>query len=143
VTTYTRAEFCDTNVLVYAYDQTAGPKWAHARQVVDRLWRERSGALSIQVLQEFYVTVTRRVTPPLSPEAARAVVEDLTTWQVVEPKARDVLDAIDGSARWRVSFWDAMLLVAANRAGVRVLWSEDLGDGQAYGSVTVRNPFRA
>jgi predicted nucleic acid-binding protein len=143
VTTYTSAEFCDTNVLVYAYDRAAGPKWARARQLVTRLADERVGALSIQVLQEFYVAATRRSTPPLSAEAARAIVEDLTTWQVVEPRARDVLDAIDGSGSWQLSFWDAMLLVAANRAGASVLWSEDLNDGQTYGAVTVRNPFAA
>ena len=143
MTSYTSAEFCDTNVLIYAYDRAAGAKWARARQLVDRLGTEHVGAVSVQVLQEFYVTITRRGTPPLSPEAARAIVEDLTAWRVVEPRARDVRDAIDGSVRWRVSFWDAMLLVAANRAGASVFWSEDLNDGQLYGSVTVRNPFRA
>ena len=139
----TSAEFCDTNVLVYAHSAAAGAKWTRAQELVNRLWDERVGALSVQVLQEFYVTVTRRGTPPLSPDAARAIVEDLASWHVVEPTARDVLDAIDGSVRWRVSFWDAMLLVAANRAGAAVLWSEDLNDGQLYGSATVRNPFRA
>jgi predicted nucleic acid-binding protein len=137
----TSAEFCDTNVLVYAHGASTGTKRERARGLLDRLWDERVGALSVQVLQEFYVTVTRRVTPPLSPEAARQIVEHLSGWRVVEPTARDVLDAIDGSVRWRISFWDAMLLVAANRAGAAVLWSEDLNDGQTYGSVTVRNPF--
>ena len=143
MTSFTSAEFCDTNVLVYAHSAAADARWTRAQQLVNRLADERVGALSIQVLQEFYVTITRRGTPPLSPEAARAIVEDLTAWRVVEPRARDVLDAIDGSVRWRVSFWDAMLLVAANRAGASVFWSEDMNDGQLYGSVTVRNPFRA
>ena len=60
---------------------------------------------------------------------------------MVEPSARDVVDAIDKSARWQISFWDAMLLTAANKAGAAVLWSEDLNPGQLYGQVTVQNPF--
>jgi predicted nucleic acid-binding protein len=101
----------------------------------------RSGTLSVQVLQEFYVTVTRKAVPPLPPEQARTIVDRLTLWPVVEPSARDVLDAIDNSLRWQVSFWDAMLLTAANKAGATVLWSEDLNPGQVYGGVTVRSPF--
>ena len=95
----------------------------------------------MQVLQEFYVAVTRKAVPPLAPEQARTIVDRLTLWTVVEPSARDVLDAIDNSVRWRISFWDAMLLTAASRAGAAVLWSEDLNPGQVYGGVTVQNPF--
>jgi predicted nucleic acid-binding protein len=135
------AEFCDTNVLAYAYGLGGGRKWEVARQLVDGLWASGSGALSVQVLQELYVTVTRKVVPPLSPEQARTIVDRLTLWPVVEPNARDVLDAIDNSVRWHISFWDAMLLTAANKAGAAVLWSEDLNPGQVYGGVTVRNPF--
>jgi predicted nucleic acid-binding protein len=101
----------------------------------------RNGALSVQVLQEFYVAVTRKAVPPLPPEQARAIVDRLTLWPIVEPTARDVLDAIDNSDRWRISFWDAMLLTAANKADAAVLWSEDLNPGQVYGRVTVQNPF--
>jgi predicted nucleic acid-binding protein len=68
-------------------------------------------------------------------------VADFANWQVVEPTASDVLAAIDASARWHVSFWDAMILTAAQRAGALVLWSEDLGDGQIFDSVTVQNPL--
>jgi predicted nucleic acid-binding protein len=142
VTSSTSAEFCDTNVLVYAHDLTAGAKREQARGLVRRLDADAVGALSVQVLQEFYVGVTRKVRNPVPPQVARRIVEGLITWQVVHPRAQDVLEAIDGSVRWQVSFWDAMLLVAANKAGASVLWSEDLNDGQTYGGVTVRNPFR-
>lgn len=94
------------------------------------------------MLQEFYVTVTRRATPPVAPEIARRIVAQLAHWHVVAPTAIDVLDAIDNSVRWQVSFWDAMLLTAAHKAGAAILWSEDLNDGQVYGGVTVRNPFQ-
>jgi predicted nucleic acid-binding protein len=134
-------EFCATNILVYAYDTTAGPKRERARALVERLWRDDAGALSIQVLQELFITLTRKIPKPLDVGAARAIVADFANWQVVEPTASDVLAAIDASARWHVSFWDAMILTAAQRAGAPVLWSEDLGDGQIFDSVTVRNPL--
>lgn len=108
---------------------------------MDRLWTTRQGALSVQVLQEFYVTATRKVDPPLSPADARTRVANLSVWQVVEPTAQDVLDAIDNATLWQVSFWDSMLLTTAAKAGASVLWTEDLNHGQLYGRVTVRNPF--
>jgi predicted nucleic acid-binding protein len=136
-------EFCDTNVLVYVYDTSAGEKCAQAQRLVERLWDSERGALSIQVLQELYVTLTRKVTLRLAPAAARSIVDDLCRWTVIEPGRQDLLAAIDASERWGISFWDAMLVTAAHRAGAAVLWSEDLSDGQAYNGVVVRNPFRA
>src|SRR5438445_9492764 len=136
------AEFCDTNILVYAYDRTAGTKQELARELVQRLWREESGAVGIQVLQELFVTLTRKVAAPVETRIARGIVADIATWRVIEPRAADVLAAIDATGRWQVSFWDAMILTAADRAGARVLWSEDLADGQSYDAVTVKNPLR-
>jgi predicted nucleic acid-binding protein len=136
------AEFCDTNILVYAYDNTAGAKHAQARTLVERLWREESGVLSVQVLQELFVTLTSKVAAPLAAHTARGLVADLATWQVVEPGAADVIAAIDGAVRWQLSFWDAMIVTAAQRAGALVLWSEDLNDGQRFDGVTARNPLR-
>ena len=135
-------EFCDTNIVVYAFDRTAGAKHLSARALLDRLWDSNAGVLSVQVLQEAFVVLTRRLPTPLPQQAARSIVEDLSAWRVVEPTAGDVLAAIDLSDRWQVSLWDAMILMAAQKAGAATLWSEDLGDGQAYGSVIVRNPFR-
>jgi predicted nucleic acid-binding protein len=94
------------------------------------------------VLQELFVTLTKKTAPPLSPAEARAVVSDMATWQVVVPAAADVVDAIDAAARWQISFWDAMLLTTARKAQAETLWSEDLNDGQDYDGVVVRNPFR-
>jgi len=136
------AEFCDTNLLVYAYDRSAGIKGAMARQLLAQLWVSGAGALSIQVLQELFVTLTRKSTPRLLPAVVRGIVADLAAWQVIEPNSRDVLDAIDAATRWQVSFWDAMLLTTARKAQAGILWSEDLNDGQDYDGVVVRNPFR-
>jgi predicted nucleic acid-binding protein len=136
------AEFCDTNILVYAYDVTAGSKRELARTLVERLWRDGSGAVSVQVLQELFVTLVRKVAAPLEVRVARGIVADLTTWHVVEPNAADVLTAIDSGERWQLSFWDAMIVTTAQRAGASVLWSEDLSEGQTFNELTVRNPLK-
>jgi predicted nucleic acid-binding protein len=136
------AEFCDTNILVYAYDTSAGAKRDRALALVERLWREDSGVLSIQVLQELFVTLTRKVAARIDTRTARRIVADLASWRVIEPHAVDVLAAIDATERWQISFWDAMIITAAERAGARVLWSEDLSHGQSYDGVTVRNPLQ-
>jgi predicted nucleic acid-binding protein len=135
------AEFCDTNVFVYAYDETAGQKRTQARSVLDRLWKSGDGVISVQVLQELFMALTRKIPQPVAMSDARTILADVTTWRVVEPGARDVLDAIDGATRWQVSFWDAMILTAAIRAGAGVVWSEDLNDGQTYDGTIVRSPF--
>ncbi|HZS93878.1 MAG TPA: PIN domain-containing protein [Chloroflexota bacterium] len=135
------AEFCDTNILVYAYDVTAGVKREQAEALLARLWTSDDGVVSVQVLQELFVALTRKIPRPLTAVDARLIVSDMTAWRVVEPNSRDVLDAIDGADRWRVSFWDAMIVTAASRAGARIVWSEDLNAGQSYGDVTVYNPF--
>lgn len=134
-------EFCDTNILVYAYDLSAGEKRTIAKRLVEALWESGRGALSLQVLQEFFTTLTRKVSPPVSALTVRRIVEDLATWRVHEPGRPDLFAAIDASIEWGISFWDAMILVAARRSGATVIWSEDLNDGQEYGGVVVRNPF--
>lgn len=135
-------EFCDTNVIIYAYDQSAGEKYGQARDLLDRIWASRVGALSLQVLQESYVSLTRKLRPAYTPTEARSIVADLATWpSVIEPTRLDVLGAIDRSLSWQVSFWDALILTAAKRARASVVWSEDLNDGQSYDDVLVRNPF--
>jgi len=135
-------EFCDTNIFVYAYDISAGEKRRMAKDLLERVWTSGTGALSVQVLQELFVSLTRKASPPLKSSAARQIVEDLTAWKVVEPSGRDVLEAIDTCVRWGLSFWDAMIVTAARRAGASVLWSEDLKNGESYDGVVVRNPFR-
>jgi predicted nucleic acid-binding protein len=134
-------EFCDTNVVVYAYDTTAGAKHIQARQLLERLWLEGIGAISVQVLQELFVTLTRKIPRPLTTPTARDIIADLSTWHVVTPTPGDVLAAVDGTVKWNLSFWDAMILVAAQRCGASWVWSEDLNAGQTFGTVTLRNPF--
>ena len=139
---FMNGEFCDTNVVVYAYDLTAGAKREQAVLLLERLWQARNGVVSVQVLQELFVSLTGRLTPRMPTDRARSVVADMATWQVVEPTRGDVLEAINASERWQVSFWDAMVLTTAKKAGATVLWSEDLNDRQSYDGTVVRNPFR-
>ncbi len=136
-------QFVDTNILVYAHDVTAGDKHTRAKQLVADLWANGNGCLSIQVLQEFYVTVTRKVQRPLDLDIARQHVEDLGQWLVHSPTIGDVVKAIQLHQRAQLSFWDAMVLTSARQLSCDVLWSEDLSEGQNVAGVTVRSPFIA
>lgn len=138
--------FVDSNVLIYAHDEGAGIKRDAAMAVVERLWKERSGRLSVQVLQEFFVNATvrsgrRKLEDPLDVQEAREVVEDYSRWEVHRPGAADVLAAIDIHRRVGISFWDAMIVQSASSQGCEVLFSEDLNDGQVYEGVRLENPF--
>lgn len=134
-------EFVDTNVLVYAHARDAGGKHSRARELVERLWAERRGALSVQILQELFVTLTRTIPRPLEGGAARRLIADLALWSVHEPTASDVVAAIDLHRQAKIAFWDAMVANSASRLGCAVLWSEDLNAGQRYAGVLVQNPF--
>ncbi len=135
-------EFVDTNILVYAHDQSAGEKHHTARTLIQKLWDTGNGCLSIQVLQEFYVTVTRKVARPQSIEEASEIVRDLSYWRVHAPMAEDVLGAVDIQRRYQISFWDAMVIHSAISLGCAVVWSEDLADGQVYDNIQIKNPFK-
>lgn len=133
-------EFVDTNVLIYAYDRTAGDRHMRAKLLVAELWKSRRGCLSVQVLQEFYVVGVRKLTQTASSEL-RLILNDLALWRVHAPDTSDVLAAADLHQRYQVSFWDAMVLQSAARLTCAVVWSEDLNPGQSYQGVRVLNPF--
>jgi len=134
-------EFVDTNVLLYAYDATAGDRHHRARTLVARLGRSRNGVLSVQVLQEFYVNAVRKIPVPLSPAVARERVRTLGSWPTHAPTAQDVLTAIDIAEQERNSFWDAMIIRSASAFGCTALWTEDLNAGQLISGVRIENPF--
>ena len=134
--------FVDTNILMYAHDKAAGEKHERAKALVEELWRHRTGVVSTQVLQELAVNLRRKVSQPLDAKATRDIVTDYLTWQVIVNGGESILEAIDLEGRYRISFWDALVVQAAQVSGVEILYSEDLSDGQRYGSVRVINPFR-
>lgn len=133
--------FVDTNILVYAHDSTAGDKRDRARSLLEELWETDEGCLSVQVLQEFFVTVTRKVPSPLDAGSAAVIVADLSRWRVHSPGPEDVLGAIDIHRREDVSFWDALIVRSAGALGCEILYSEDLNPGQWYEGVRAYNPL--
>jgi predicted nucleic acid-binding protein len=134
-------EFVDTNILLYAYVATADERHEAARALVDHLWRERRGALSVQVLQEFYVNATRKITKTIDPKVAAERLKSLVRWRVHSPLPDDVIAAATLSSRYQLSFWDAMIVRSAAELRCDTLWTEDLNDGQVVEGVQLRNPF--
>ena len=133
--------FVDTNVLVYAYDVDAGEKHHLAKARLQALWENKSGSLSSQVLQEFYVTVTRKLAKPLRRQIARDVVSTYAAWPVHRPEVDDIISASELEERHRLSFWDALIVVSARRSGAQEILTEDLQDGQRLDGLLVVNPF--
>jgi predicted nucleic acid-binding protein len=133
--------FVDTNILMYAHDAAGGAKHERAKALVEELWRGRSGVVSTQIIQELVVNLRRKAAQPLGIKATRDIVTDYMSWHVVINDGKSVLDALELEERYQISFWDALVIQAARAAGARVLYSEDLSDGQMYGSVRVVNPL--
>jgi predicted nucleic acid-binding protein len=133
--------FVDTNILVYGHDVDAGQKHQIAQTLLADLWNLRSGVLSIQVLQEFYVTLTRKVLHPLSPSTVRNLIRDYISWQVEVNDTQSVLNASRIEENYRISFWDALIVTAAARAKVSKILSEDFQSGQVIEGIVLENPF--
>jgi predicted nucleic acid-binding protein len=133
--------FVDTNILVYAHDRSTGDKHLRARTVVDQLWDSGLGVLSTQVLQEFCYNIRRKAANPLPVDEVRLLLRDYATWEVVTNTSLSILGALDLEMRYKTSFWDALILNAAEVAGASILYSEDLAKEQRYGSVRVINPL--
>ncbi len=135
-------EFVDTNILIYAYDPTNPIKHDRARSLLERLWTNRAGRISIQVMQEFFNISTKKIPSPLSPEQSLVILRQLANWPVYSPGPEDVIAAVELTKSVSVSFWDAMILVAAHGSGSEKLWTEDLNDGESILEVEIRNPFQ-
>lgn len=135
--------FVDTNILIYSHDTSAGLKHTRARQLIEKLWDTGEGVLSTQVLQELCVNLRRNVAKPPSLDDLRRLVQDYLSWEVVVNSPQSVLQVLDIEVRYKVSYWDALVIQAAESAGAAILYSEDLSDGQLYGAVRVVNPLRS
>jgi predicted nucleic acid-binding protein len=133
--------FVDTNVLVSLRDSTEPDKQRRAAEWMGHLWESGSGRLSLQVLPEYYVTMTRKLVPGLPAEEARDDVAALGTWSPLVPDLELVESAWAEQDRYGFSFWDALIVAAARRLGCAVLLTEDLQDGQDLGGMVARNPF--
>jgi predicted nucleic acid-binding protein len=139
---YTKGRFfVDTNLLVYAYDSSAGKKWKTSLEVLSLLWIHRTGVLSTQVIQELFVSLTQKVKNPILPRAAKEIISDLLRWPLVVNDGGNILRAVDLQIKYHFSFWDSLILQAAITSKSEFLLSEDFQDGQVIESVTILNPF--
>lgn len=137
-----KKQFIDTNILVYAHDISAGKKHADAKKLISELWNSQKGCLSTQVLQEFYVTITKKVNKPVNPDLASSLIADLGKLNLHSPAVNDIIEAINIQQRHNISFWDSLIICSADRLGCDVIWSEDLNSGQYYEGILILNPFK-
>ncbi len=133
--------FVDTNVLIYAHDIDAGRKHDVAKAVLRALWVDRTGVLSTQVLQEFYVNATRKIRTPLPKPTARSVISTYAAWCMDGITPADVTTAFQIEDDANIGFWDALIVAVAMRSGARCVLSEHLNPGQAIAGLTIQNPF--
>ena len=132
--------FIDSNILIYANDLDAGAKYRKAADTLESLWDLNLGVLSTQVLQEFYVNVTRKIARPLPRKSARAIVEAYAVW-CVDVSPADVTAAFRIEDEARIGFWDALIVASALKAGAERILSEDLNPGQRILGIRIENPF--
>jgi predicted nucleic acid-binding protein len=133
--------FVDTNILLYAHDLADSAKNHVAVDLLTKLWDDNTGVISTQVLQEFAVNLQRRISLSLTFQEVRTRIALYLDWEVVVNGKGAVLRGLDAKEKYQISFWDAMIVQAAEIAGCEVLYSEDLSHGQEYGGVLVVNPF--
>ena len=133
--------FLDTNILVYAHDLDAGDKHDVAAKIIYQLWESKNGVLSTQVLQEFYVTLTKKMPRPLNKVATRKILREYFSWQVVINDLQIIFQASEIEEAYRISFWDALIVSAAYSKNVATIITEDLNHGQYIKGIFIQNPF--
>lgn len=134
--------FVDTNVLLYSRDSSEPEKQPLASMRLDELWEDRTGRLSVQVLNEYFVNATRKLDPGLSPEEAWEDIEALSAWEPLQLDMAILSRAFAVQQRYRLSWWDSLIVAAAEASGCSRILSEDLADGASYFGIVVENPFR-
>jgi len=131
--------FVDTNILVYAHDRQAGEKHAKAKALVEGFWTHRqTPSVSVQVLQELHVNLVRK---GIEVDRSARIVSRYFSWRLIDNTRHLLRQAFAVQQRWQISFWDSLIVAAAQRANTAELWSEDLSNGQDYDGVRVVNPL--
>ncbi|HKK17557.1 MAG TPA: PIN domain-containing protein [Opitutales bacterium] len=133
--------FVDTNILVYSRDASEPEKQRVAEAALQELWKERRGALSTQVLNEYFVTVTRKLDPGLNPDEAWDDIDALSSWEPLAIDYHLLREAFHIQMRYQLSWWDSLIVAAADATNCEVILSEDLSAGQNYKGIEVVNPF--
>lgn len=134
--------FVDTNVLVYSHDVDAERKHQIAQNILLELWKNRNGVLSVKVLQEFYVTMTRKVLHPIPPNRVRNIIRDYFSWHIEINDFNSILIASRIGEDYKISFWDALIVAAALKAKADKILTEDLKAGQIIEGMPIENPFK-
>lgn len=132
--------FVDTNILIYAHDIDAKDRHEAAKAALAELWNDRSGLLSTQVLQEFYVNVTRKISHPLAKSSARLVISTYAPW-CVDTGLSEITTAFRIEDENKISFWDALIVASAFKGGASRILSEDMNAGQKIAGMRIENPF--
>ncbi len=133
--------FVDTNILVYAHDADAGEKHAAAARAVTELWESRNGILSTQVLQELYITLTRKVAAPVTGNVVRRLIRNYMTWELVLNDGAIILHAGEIGDSYQLSFWDGLIVAAAYSKNAAIILTEDMNHGQVVEGIRIENPF--
>jgi predicted nucleic acid-binding protein len=133
--------FLDTNILIYAHDIDAGAKHDTARTLVEKIWEQGIGIISTQVIQEFYVNITRKIPNPINPVLARSIILNYFSWQVEVVETSTILSASEIEEKYVLSFWDSLILATASQSGAVKILTEDLNHGQTIEGVMIENPF--
>ncbi len=134
--------FLDTNVLVYAYDLDGGDKHKKAQTILRNCWDKENGAISTQVLQEFYSAVTHKIPRSLPKRDARDIVRTYQEWTMYSITINDIISASELEEELKYSFWDSLIIIAAQKIGAELLYSEDMQNGQRIGNLRIVNPFK-
>lgn len=133
--------FLDTNVIVYAFDNSAGDKHVIAKQIISDLWKSKKGIISTQVLQELFVIITAKIQNPIDVDKASAIINDFSTWDVIVNDTDSIDNAIKLHKKYGYSFWDSLIIDSAISGGAKLLLSEDLSHKQVINSLEISNPF--
>lgn len=133
--------FIDTNILVYAHDEDEGAKRDIAASALRELWENGTGALSTQVLQEFYWVATHKLRPSMPHREARDLVAEYSEWCTINSDPQLLVSASLLAENHSISWWDALIIEAALRSGATTLLSEDMQHDRRIGRLTIENPF--
>ena len=139
----TERYFIDSNVLIYAYNEAEPQKKPVASELIAGFLEDRNAVVSVQVLGEFFHVVTRRIPRPISIEQATAVIDLICSLQVLDIDLEMVQRAISTHSRYGTTYWDSLIIAAAERAGCSTILSEDYNSGQSYHGILAVNPFAA
>ena len=133
--------FIDTNVLVYLFDNDSPDKQKRAEEILSDSSKRGKISISTQVIQEFYVVVTKKLDRPLAPDQAYKAVQEISSFSVVQIDTELIFFAIQMSQNNKISFWDSLIIQSAISGGAKKLYSEDLQQGRSFGNLEIENPF--